>query len=120
MDTDAKIAELQAKGYKLYTANTDGEMYDWATNHVLEGTYIGKDINQGRKKDQNIYHVKKKDTGEMVKFWGTTVLNDGMNNVPIGHVLYIVYSGLVPSQSGGNSYHKFDVLAQAPGSYGTA
>lgn len=111
MDTK-DLAELEAKGYTLHTAQmSGGDMHDWEAEPILEGIYTLKEENQGLRKDQNVYHVKTED-GNTHRFWGSIMLNDVFKSIPLGYSVYIAYGGKKPSQSGGNPYHYFDVLSR--------
>ena len=58
-----------------------------------------------------IYTVQKED-GTFVSFFGTSVIDDNMNRVPLGSQIKIVYLGKEKSKTGPYSYKNFDIFSK--------
>lgn len=78
----------------------------WNKEDPLEGELIKVESDVGPKKSM-MYTLKTDD--DVIKVWGSTVLDDKLLGVPIGTYIKLEYDGLKPGKSG-NSYHSFRVF----------
>ncbi|HMK54946.1 MAG TPA: hypothetical protein VK444_09245 [Methanobacteriaceae archaeon] len=78
-----------------------------AIGESIQGIYIEKEEDVGQYKS-NLYNLKTKDEGEK-KFWGSTVLDELMGKVPLGHEVLIIYQGKQPSKKGKNPWKDYKV-----------
>ncbi len=72
----------------------------------IQGIYLEKEEDVGKFKS-NMYTIKNED-GE-IKFWGSTVLDDLMEKVPVGREVRITYMGKQPSKSGKQPWKDYKV-----------
>lgn len=70
----------------------------------LVGTYT--QIKQGVGKLKSAIYTLKTPEGKILKFWGSTVLDDEMAKVKIGDLIQVTYKG----QPEGKNYHVYEVL----------
>jgi len=73
----------------------------------LIGTFTRKEEGVGENKS-NIYTLKQED-GEIISFWGNTILDIRLRDVVIGEEIKIVYKGKATSEKSGRTYHDFVV-----------
>jgi hypothetical protein len=74
---------------------------------TIQGIYIEKEEDVGQY-SSTLYTIKTKE-GEM-KFWGSTVLDNLMSKVPLGHEIRISYQGKQPSKKGKNPWKDYKIL----------
>jgi hypothetical protein len=74
---------------------------------TIQGIYIEKEEDVGQY-SSTLYTIKTKE-GEM-KFWGSTVLDNLMSKVPLGHEIRISYQGKQPSKRGKNPWKDYKIL----------
>lgn len=79
-----------------------------AVGESIQGMYIDKEEEVGQF-NSNLYTIRKQD-GEEVKFWGSTVLDDLMEKVPLSHEVKIIFQGKQPSRSGKNPWKDYKVM----------
>lgn len=97
--------EVSAKG---------GEMHDFLVNKTLEGRYLGKKVGVGAN-NSNVYNVEITKDGELetASFWGTTVLDSQMQQVPVNARLKVVYKGMAEGKNG-RKYKDFSIYYLIP------
>ena len=78
-----------------------------AVGESIQGSYIDKEEDVGQYKS-NLYTIKT-DAGE-IKFWGSTVLDNLMDKVPLSSQVKIIFQGKQPSKSGRNPWKDYKVL----------
>ena len=85
------------------------ELWDWDENPILEGYYVGKKDDVGEN-HSSIYQIEV-DSGEIVEFWDSTVLNSQFAMIRLGTRVKIEYKGLVDSPNRkGKQYKNFEVM----------
>lgn len=66
--------------------------------------------NQGPKQNSSVYTLKQ-ENGENIAFWGSAVLDDQIQKVPMGSFIKVIYEGKKePKKSSGQPYHSFEVM----------
>lgn len=80
---------------EISTVSEDGEM--WDRDEVLIGLFVKVEENIGPNKSR-MYSVKTKD--KVVKFWGSTVLDDKLMGVPVGSQVKVEYEGMKQGKRG--------------------
>ena len=76
----------------------------------LIGYLKGTQLNQGKDNNSDV-HTIESESGEMISFWGTQIINEQIEKVSIGAYIKIVYLGLQqPKKEGGRAYHNFEVF----------
>lgn len=78
----------------------------WDKSKPVEGYFVKTEQNMGAKKNSNLYSIKT--TDGIVKVWGSTVLDDKLDNVDSGSYVKIEYDGMKKSGSG-SDYHLYSV-----------
>jgi hypothetical protein len=73
----------------------------------IQGIYIEKEEEVGQF-SSNLYTIKTDQDVEM-KIWGSTVLDELMKKVPMGHEVRITYQGKQPSKSGKKAWKDYKV-----------
>lgn len=91
---------------EVEAVNEDGSTI-WDRSNPLEGEYLQCESNIGPNKSK-LYTVKT-ESGEEVKAWGSTVLDDKLMGVPIGTFVKIEYEGKLKGKKG-NEYHGYKVF----------
>jgi hypothetical protein len=92
-----------------FTEVTTSSAWDFEKNPVVEGQYIKKDTDVGEN-GSNMYKIQQED-GSVVSVWGSTVLDNKMDNVGIGQYIQIKYLGKKPSPNRkGKEYKDFSVF----------
>jgi hypothetical protein len=81
-----------------------------AVGEFIQGIYIEKEENVGQFRS-NLYTLGTE--GEEIKFWGSTVLDELMNKVPLGHEVLISYQGTKPSKKGKKPWKDYKVQHRA-------
>jgi hypothetical protein len=79
---------------------------------VLIGTLLGVKQHVGAN-DSNIYNVRM-DDNETVGFWGSTVLDDKMAEVPVGSRLKVEFQGTKTNPKTNRNFKVFEVLYVEP------
>ena len=74
----------------------------------LEGAYIGAQANVGPN-ESNMYSIRK-DDGEIVKFWGSVLLDTRMPRLQIGSDVKIVYTGSAINPKSKRTYQTYEVF----------
>lgn len=69
------------------------------------GTFEKVEENVGPNKSR--LYTLKTDDGEMIKVWGSTLLDKRFDFISLGEKVKIVYQGKKKSQKGGREYHDF-------------
>ena len=96
----------EAKGNSVET----DVIADWSKapeGHELIGYFIDKATGLGE--NGSTLFVIETAEGKKVGVWGSTVLDERMNQVPVNAKTKITYLGKKNSQKGGRSYHTFEV-----------
>jgi hypothetical protein len=78
-----------------------------AVGESIQGNYIDKEEEVGQFKS-NLYTLKT-EKGE-IKFWGSTVLDNLMEKVPMSSEVKIIFEGTKPSKSGKKPWKDYKVL----------
>lgn len=80
----------------------------------VEGYLFDMKHNQGPKNNSSVYTLKK-ENGEKEAFWGSAVLDDQIQQIPMGTYMKIKYEGLVAPKKNpsGPKYHSFEVFFSA-------
>ena len=78
-----------------------------AMGESVQGRYLDKEEDVGQFKS-NLYTIETKE-GEL-KFWGSTVLDDLMEKVPLSCDVKIIFQGKKPSKTGKNPWKDYKVL----------
>lgn len=98
------------------TQDSEGKKLQPSADSVIEGVYLSQENNTGKKGNSTIYklmaHVvgnKNLDKPEPMSYWGTTVLNDLMENVNPGSYIQIKWLGTKAPKNGGKDFHVWDV-----------
>jgi len=73
-----------------------------AIGESIQGKYIDKE-------ESNLYTIKTQ-KGEEIKFWGSTVLDNLLEKVPLSCEVKIIFQGKKPSKSGKNPYKDYKVM----------
>ena len=79
-----------------------------AIGESIQGIYIDKEEDVGQYKS-NLYTIKN-GKNEEIKFWGSTVLDDLMEKVPLSNEVKIIFQGKQPSKNGKNFWKDYKVL----------
>lgn len=79
-----------------------------AVGESIQGRFIDKEEDVGQYKS-NLYTIKTQE-GEEIKFWGSTVLDNLMEKVPLSCELKIIFQGKQPSKSGRNPWKDYKVM----------
>lgn len=79
-----------------------------AVGESIQGRYIDKEEGVGQFKS-NLYTIKTQ-KGEEIKFWGSTVLDNLLEKVPLSCEVKIIFQGKKPSKSGKNPYKDYKVM----------
>jgi len=77
---------------------------------VLEGKYDGFKSNVGEN-NSNLYSIILEDES-IAKLWGSKVLDSRMSKIQVGTQIKIEWLGKKKSESGGRSYHTYDVYTK--------
>jgi hypothetical protein len=88
----------------------DSTMHDWESANELEGVF--EKFEEGIGANESRMYTIRKENGEVVKTWGTTVLDSRMEMVPLKATIKIVYKGYTKSPKTGREYKDFDVFYQ--------
>lgn len=88
-------------------AATDDAVWDKESEPVLMGKLSKIEHNIGPN-ESTLYTITK-DTGEEVKVWGSTVLDDRFLGVVAGTYVKVAYEGLKKGKAG-KSYHNYKVF----------
>jgi hypothetical protein len=92
-----------------YKEVTQSATWDFEENPEVEGEYVGKETGVG-KNNSALYAIRQAD-GNVVKVWGSTVLDNKMANVGIDQQVKIEFLGNKPSPSRkGKTYKDFAVF----------
>jgi len=75
-----------------------------AIGESIQGKYIDKEEIKS-----NLYTIKTQ-KGEEIKFWGSTVLDNLLEKVPLSCEVKIIFQGKKPSKSGKNPYKDYKVM----------
>lgn len=84
----------------------DSNIWDKEAEPVLEGKLSKIETNVGPN-ESTLYSITK-DNGEVVKVWGSTVLDDRFLGVLAGTYVRVSYKGLTKGKNG-KSYHNYSV-----------
>lgn len=84
-----------ANWQEVHTVSEDSEM--WNRDEVLIGLFVKVEENIGPNKSK-MYSVKTR--GGVVKFWGSTVLDDKLMGVPVGSQVKVEYEGMKQGKRG--------------------
>jgi len=88
---------------------TASSAWDFEKSPVVQGKYVKKDTDVGEN-GSNMYKLEQED-GSIVSVWGSTVLDNKMDNVGIGQTIQIKFLGKKPSPNRkGKEYKDFAVL----------
>lgn len=87
--------------------NGNGKSWNCEEQPELEGTYAYKETGVGQYKS-TVYTIKQAD--EEVKVWAKKVLEELMNQIPLGSKIKIVHLGKKKAKNGITNYHDFDVF----------
>ena len=90
------------------TSTTNERTWKWAEEEVLEGTYLGKKENVGEM-GSNLYRFEVEDSDfgkEIVGVWGTSVLDNKLQDLKEGDKVRISYLGEVASKTKGRRAYK--------------
>jgi hypothetical protein len=79
-----------------------------AIGESLQGKYLDKEENVGQYKS-NLYTIRT-DKGEEIKCWGSTVLDNLMEKVPLSSEVNITFKGKNPSKTGKNPWKDYKVM----------
>ena len=82
-------------------------LWNFEEKSVLIGAYQGKKENVGV--NNSAIHSVKTDDGEVVSFWGSTLLDDRLSRVPVGVRVKIEYLGEAVSEKTKRKYKNFKV-----------
>ena len=74
----------------------------------ISGVYINKRENVGPNK--SVVYTLKKEDGEFVNVWGTTVMDGHLSKVAVGSEIKIVYTGTLPNKQGNRTFKTFDIF----------
>lgn len=96
---EVKNSEEEKEEVKMWEPESMGES--------IQGRYIDKEESVGQFKS-NLYTVKTPD-GEF-KFWGSMVLDNLMEKVPLSCEVKIIYQGKKPSKKGKNPWKDYKVM----------
>ncbi len=78
-----------------------------AIGESIQGKYIDKEEGVGQFKS-NLYTVRTQE-GE-IKVWGSTVLDNLMEKVPLSREVKIIFQGKKPSKTGKNPWKDYKVM----------
>lgn len=78
-----------------------------AVGESIQGKYIDKEEGVGQFKS-NLYTVRTQE-GE-IKVWGSTVLDNLMEKVPLSSEVKIIFQGKKPSKAGKNPWKDYKVM----------
>jgi hypothetical protein len=87
--------------------DNDDTIWDKEADPVIMGALV-KIEHQVGPNESTLYTVKK-DDGELVKIWGSTVLDDRFLGLPEGSYVKVSYEGLKKGKNG-KSYHNYKVF----------
>lgn len=79
-----------------------------AVGESIQGKYLDKEEGVGQFKS-NFYTIKTQE-GEEIKFWGSTVLGNLLEKVPLSCEVKIIFQGKKPSKAGENPYKDYKVM----------
>ena len=79
-----------------------------AIGESIQGYYIDKEENVGQF-NSNLYTIKT-DEKEEIKFWGSTVLDNLIEKVPLSSEVKIIFQGKQPSKNGKTFWKDYKVL----------
>ena len=79
-----------------------------AAGDSIEGFYIDKEEDMGQFKS-NLYTIKTQ-KAEEIKFWGSTVLDNLLDKVPLSSEVKIIFQGKQPSKNGKNFWKDYKVM----------
>lgn len=89
---------------------TDDDVWNKEAEPELEGKLMKIEHNVGP--NESTMYTIEKDSGEALKVWGSTVLDDRFLGVPEGTYVKVTYEGLKKG-SAGKSYHNYKVYVDA-------
>lgn len=92
---------------KVDTASNDNSTHDFKVNPELTGVYVSMKSNLGAN-GSNIYEVRTP-TGT-VSFWGSTVIDNKMKQVPLGNEILVKFLGEVRNEKTKRTYKDFDIF----------
>jgi hypothetical protein len=87
-----------------YKEVSQAPAWDFETIPFVEGEYLGKQTGVGENKS-NLYKVKR-DNGDIVAVWGSSVLDTKMGNVAEGMRIKIEFLGRKKSKTKGHAAFK--------------
>jgi hypothetical protein len=88
-------------------SETEGEIWDFREEPEMVGVYLSCQENVGSNNSK--LYTFEKESGDVVKVWGSHVLDDLMSKIEPGKNVKIVYCGKIQSKTGGRSYHNYEV-----------
>ena len=95
-----------------------GDTWDFSKNPVLVGTYESTrtveqdDLNNpGEKRDANVYEIVTADDGTKVTVWGSFIIDEAFQKIPVGSEVRIEYVGKAELQ-GGRSVNKYKIASR--------
>ncbi|MCE5214587.1 MAG: hypothetical protein LLF83_07710 [Methanobacterium sp.] len=97
---EVKREEEEKEQVKMWEPDTVGEF--------IQGIYIDKEEGVGQFKS-NLYTIKT-DEAEEIKFWGSTVLDNLMEKVPLSSEVRITFQGKKPSKTGKKAWKDYKVI----------
>lgn len=97
--------------YKKVNIDTgDATQWNPKKNDELEGLYVDKKSDVGEN-HSNIYTVQIED-GSYVSFWGSAMIDDNFDKIPMGAEVKLVYLGTQKNAKGNREYKKFDIFSK--------
>ena len=91
-----------------YEEVKEGDIFEFKEKGAsLEGNFFRMESDIGKHKSK-LYSVKTTE-GKVLKFWGSTILDDRMSQIEFNTNIRVVFNGMVTPDSG-NEYKDFTVL----------
>lgn len=88
-----------------------GDYFTFKEGQSVEGVLTEKEENTGSRGNSTLYTMERVD-GEVIKFWGSTILDDRMSPVQIGEEVMIEFTGWDKNQQG-TEYKTWEVYRDA-------
>ena len=92
---------------KVDTSSNESSTHDFKVNPELTGIYVEQKSNLGAN-GSNLYEVRT--PNGIVSFWGSTVIDNKMKHVPLGHEILVKFLGEVKNDKTKRTYKDFDVF----------
>lgn len=91
----------------IWNTKNEDKTFSLKERDELVGFYKGVEVDIGPN-ESNLYTFKQ-ENGELIKVWGSSILDTRFKNLEVNEEVKIVYLGTVKSEKSKRNYHNYEV-----------